>query len=199
MCCSSRSRRHAAQSSKIPKFPNREMITPPPGSTTLQIPKVLASARPSVLSCEELWEASQQNSQIPASTENCTPCFPGSAITARRMTADQSVGRRCSCQLYKRTTAQHRTECLHARNLNLFYDASFRVLHRNVELIASRAASRVHIEIVWTRGTKHRRAFLAQWNEVLMKLGAAVIATDLPELLPHMEYNLQLNDEGLGV
>ena len=30
-----------------------------------------------------------------------------------------------------------------------------------------------------------------------MKLGAAVVATDLPELLPHMEYNLQLNDEGL--
>ena len=188
MCCSSRSRRHAAQSSKIPKFPNREMIKPPPGSTTLQIPKVLASARPSVLSCEKLWEASQQNSQILASTENCSPCFPGSP-----------VGRRCSCQQYKRTTAQHRTECLHARNLNLFYDASFRVLHRNVELIASRAASRVHIEIVLTRGTKHRRAFLAQWNKVLMKLGAAVIATDLPELLPHMEYNLQLNDEGLGV
>lgn len=33
-------------------------------------------------------------------------------------------------------------------------------------------------------------------SSVLMKLGAAVIATDLPELLPHMEYNLQLNDEG---
>ena len=29
-----------------------------------------------------------------------------------------------------------------------------------------------------------------------MKLGASVIATDLPELLPHMEYNLQLNQEG---
>ncbi|CAE7559424.1 PHR [Symbiodinium sp. CCMP2456] len=33
-------------------------------------------------------------------------------------------------------------------------------------------------------------------SSVLMKLGAAVVATDLPELLPHMEYNLKLNDEG---
>ncbi|CAE7325160.1 unnamed protein product [Symbiodinium pilosum] len=33
-------------------------------------------------------------------------------------------------------------------------------------------------------------------SSALMKLGASVIATDLPELLPHMEYNLQLNQEG---
>ena len=31
--------------------------------------------------------------------------------------------------------------------------------------------------------------------QVLMKLGAAVVATDLPELLPHMLYNLQLNEK----
>eukprot|EP00439_Symbiodinium_sp_Y106_P044972 s2127_g5.t1 len=41
-----------------------------------------------------------------------------------------------------------------------------------------------------------RRKATYAFFEVLMKLGAAVVATDLPELLPHMEYNLQLNDEG---
>ena len=41
-----------------------------------------------------------------------------------------------------------------------------------------------------------QQALTNEADKVLMKLGATVVATDLPELLPHMEYNLQLNEEG---